>query len=166
MLPKILYMVIAKNKRILCDYTKERGQNYTSFAYDILGKLQTVEGQMICTYHDCEYMYIKENDDKITYLVLVDKGYDKIVAFKMLDIIKKEFQANIVFNHTNKDYENLGNVAEYSLNDKFRSTLVNLFETYKDAGGTDNKIQQVINGLDNTTNILILTMQGLTERDE
>jgi len=69
-------------------------------------------------------------------------------------------------NHTNKDYENLGNVAEYSLNDKFRSTLVNLFETYKDAGGTDDKLVLVQKGLDNTKNVLVQNIVGLTERDE
>ena len=116
-------------------------------------------GQMTCTYNDSEYMYIKSSDDNITYLILVDKGYDKLEGFKMLETMKNYF-------HAETDLKNLDNIPEFSLNEKFRPTLINCFESWKDKGGSEAKLGLAMKGLDNLKITLNQNIVGLGERDE
>ena len=117
------------------------------------------EGGMTCTYNDSEYMYIKKSDDNLTYLILVDKGYDKLEGFKMLETMKNYFHAEI-------GIKNLENIPEFSLNEKFRPTLINCFESWKDKGGSEAKLGLAMKGLDNLKITLNQNIAGLGERDE
>ena len=101
-------------------------------------------------------MYIYEHDDDLTYLVVVERGYDKIAAFRMLEKLKA------VFNQSFTKAE-LERATPYQFNQRFKKTLQELFEENTKSEG--DKINQIKVGMDKTKDVLNNNVKLLAERD-
>ena len=153
----IHYIMIARECRILCDYTPQKNFALYSFVYKYLSKFE--EGRMVLDFPECQFMFIKEADDNIVYLVLVDFGYDKIEAFKLLDQVKVCF-------HNEINIKRIGKVKEYGLNDFFRPVLEEAAEYWENKGTGDLKIDLALDKLNSLKTVMNENIIGLIERDE
>ena len=62
-------------------------------------------------------MCSKSDETRVAYIILVDKGYSKMMGFKCLDKLQEQFEAKF-------SSEDINKAKNYGLNKKFKNNLI------------------------------------------
>lgn len=105
-------------------------------------------------FNDYEYFCIcEEGDDRLTYLVLVEKDFDRSVGFEMLDHLKSYF--------VDPSLENIGQQKEFCWNENYQKYLKKSHEKFSEL----TKLQKVQIGIGKLNNDMHQNLQSLMEND-
>lgn len=116
---KIYYMAIARDQITLADFAKSHKAKYQQSTNDIIGKIG--RGDVILPFNEMEYAVKNESaEGGLTYLMLVEKGYYQVKAFKCLDRMKEDF--NKFF-----DKGQIANARYLSLNKEFDGSFDRIY---------------------------------------
>lgn len=88
---EMIYALVARNRRVIADFTEKSG-SFESFSEEILKTLGPDYGKFFIDYESCQYMYYKaEQDDNLTFLILVETGYKRDTGFALLSKMRSTF---------------------------------------------------------------------------
>ena len=119
--PIIIYILIAKDKLPLAEYSEHTGDFIQMF--DILNKVKTDSSASINLNNGFTIFYTNEND--ITYLIMANSLYPKTTAIECIESIKKEFQST----YMGRDFDS---EQEYGLNEDFQPKLKMKYQYYNE----------------------------------
>ena len=119
---EIIYILIAKNKKVLCDYSENKGD----FIYECQNRLNKIKKNNLVSINMSNgyiIYYLNEND--ITYEAFVTDKFPKATIVGCLESIKSEFQNA----YMGRDFEG---EEEYGLNEEFREKLKMKMDYYNE----------------------------------
>jgi hypothetical protein len=120
----IINVLIAEDKKPLCDYSDYRG-NFQELCISLLAK---IEPETMGLFQLSEgYTYYYKNENNINYVCLADSGYNKDSAYGCINAIYDAFK--VQYSKTNMDFSN---VVSCGLNDQFQSVLKDKFKYFNE----------------------------------
>lgn len=130
---KIIYILIAKDNKPLCEYS-----NYTgTFNQICLNYIKNIEANSSKALKVDDFMIFYINERSLTFMVMTGKSYPKEGALGCLESIKREFNST----YEGRDFNGELN---FGLNDEFSEKLklkFDYFNEHKDI--TDDKLDQL-----------------------
>ena len=128
---KIIYILIAKNDKPLCEYSNFTG----TFNQVCLNYLKSIEPNTSKASKIDDFVIFYENEKNITFMVMAGNLYPKGGAIGCIESIKREFEKT----YEGRDFDGELN---FGLNDEFKEKLklkLEYFNENKDI--TDDKIE-------------------------
>jgi hypothetical protein len=120
----IINLLIAEDKKPLCDYSDYRG-NFQELCISLLSK---IEPETMGLFQLSEgYTYYYKNENNINYVCLADTNYNKDSAYGCINSIYDAFK--VQYSKNNLDFSN---VVSCGLNDQFQSVLKDKFKYYNE----------------------------------
>ena len=120
----IINLLIAEDKKPLCDYSDYRG-NFQELCISLLSK---IEPETMGLFQLNEgYTYYYKNENNINYVCLADTSYNKDSAYGCINSIYEAFK--VQYSKNNLDFSN---VVSCGLNDQFQSVLKDKFKYYNE----------------------------------
>ena len=132
---KIIYMLIAKDDKPLCEYSNYTG-TFNQICLNYIKNIQTNSSKALKV---DDFMIFYMNERNITFMIMTGKSYPKEGALGCLESIKREFNST----YEGRDFNGELN---FGLNDEFSEKLklkFDYFNEHKDI--TDDKIDQLKN---------------------
>ena len=117
----IIYGIIAKDSKPLCEYSEYVG-SISSVCIKAIAMCKEQQG--VLTYEGYNMFY--ENKSNLIFMLMCEKGYPEETAFKCIENIVNEFQTTFT---SSSEYDN---VPQYSLNKQFQQKLRMYMEKYND----------------------------------
>ena len=109
---KIIYILIAKKEKPLCEYSNFTG----TFNQVCLNYIKSIEPNTSKALKVDDFIIFYENSNYITYMVMTGKLYPKEGAIGCIESIKKEFEKT----YEGRDFDGELN---FGLNDEFKEKL-------------------------------------------
>ena len=128
---KIIYILIAKNNKPLCEYSNFTG----TFNQVCLNYLKSIEPNTSKAVKVDDFIIFYENTRGLTFMIMAGKLYPKEGALGCLESIKREFEKT----YEGRDFDGELN---YGLNDDFKEKLKLKLEYYNEHKEiTDDKLE-------------------------
>ena len=130
---KIIYMLIAKDDKPLCEYSNYTG-TFNQICLNYIKNIQTNSSKALKV---DDFMIFYMNERNITFMIMTGKSYPKEGALGCLESIKREFNST----YEGRDFNGELN---FGLNDEFSEKLklkFDYFNEHKDI--TDDKLDQL-----------------------
>ena len=125
----IIYGIIAKDSKPLCEYSEYVG-SISSVCIKAIAMCKEQQG--VLTYEGYNMYY--ENHFNLIFLLMCEKGYPEEAVFKCIENIVNEFQKTFP---SSSAYDN---GPQYCLNKQFQQKLRMYMEKYNDPKNQKNKV--------------------------
>ena len=156
--PKILYVLIARNGKILVDYAGTKGDFINETRDYVFPKLKDIgklnKGRFVYTYNHCYYVYDKDSEG-LTVMALLEEKYNKKLGFNFIEQIRKDFRK--VYSRTD-----IANARENGLS-QYQTSIRTYFENYN-SNFTD-KSKLVLDEVTDLKEQVSVNLQKLFERN-
>ncbi|ESN99929.1 hypothetical protein HELRODRAFT_185780 [Helobdella robusta] len=150
----MLFSVVSRGTTILAEHAMAAGNFYEILQHILPQIADSTEDRQ--TFSHSSYMFHSLRDNKIIYLVIADKEFDQVIAFKYLSEIQKKFLQR---------YAAFANVAlPYAMNSEFSRVINAEMKRYNVA--EPSKITALQDQVEDVKKILVRNIEEVANRGE